>query len=134
MGVISHSYVSSHDGHELRRLVQQFGGCKVDRIECADWFDGKRATDSSEYSTVNVHSEAASLERPESSNGSLFLRSCQSAGCARPYDCTRGLGEGEGGRHVPSSHRQRFDCGRVVLQQGRYECARLHVSNAGDRC
>jgi hypothetical protein len=42
-GIVANALVSCDDGHQLRCLAQEFGGCQVNGIERSDRFNWKGA-------------------------------------------------------------------------------------------
>jgi len=66
----------------------------VHSIERTDRLDWKRTSHAIENVSVDIEDEAASLERAQGTNGSLFLGWRQPSGGACPYDRPAGLSEG----------------------------------------
>ena len=131
--VLTYARVPRDDGHELWWLLEQFGCGEVDCIERANGLDRKRTTHAAQHRALNVKNKAASPERPQSSEGGLFLFWRQATRHARPRNGSRGFRERKCRCHVPYPSRQCAQHGSVVLEQGRHECARFHVSNGLDR-
>ena len=71
--------IARDDGHELRRLAQQFCRCQVYGVECAHRFHRERSPGTREYLRGHADDGAATLERSQSSKGRAFLFDGQSA-------------------------------------------------------
>ena len=79
LGVGANPLVPRDDRDKLRWFIQQLSGRQVDRVECANRFDGKRPTNTVEHHLIDVEKEAASFERSKGKYCGLLLLRCQPA-------------------------------------------------------
>jgi hypothetical protein len=101
-GVISNPRISRHDRHQLWRLAEQFCGRKMHRIERANWFYGKGATNAREHCVGDGDNEATTCEYSQPSHGSAYLGWRQATGGSSPDDRSGRLRDRQGRRHLPS--------------------------------
>lgn len=100
--VVSNPRISRHDGHQLWRLVEQFCGRKMHRIERANRLHGKGAANTREHGVGDGDDEATTCECSQPSHGSLLLRGRQAPPGSSPDDRSRGFRERQRRRHPPS--------------------------------
>lgn len=102
LGVVSNPSISRHDDHQLWRLAEQFCGRKMHRIERANRFYGKGATNTREHCVGDGDDEATTCEYSQPSQGSALLRGRQATAGSSPADRSSGFRERQRRRHLPS--------------------------------
>jgi hypothetical protein len=122
-GVVSNPRISRHDGHQLWRLAEQFRGGKMHRIERANRFYGKGATNTREHCVGDGDNEATTCEDSQPSHGSALLRGRQATAGSSPDDRSCGFRERQRRRHLPSFSAQRLQSRRVAFQERRKQNA-----------
>src|SRR4029453_7488226 len=88
-GVLPNSSVPCGDGHERWRLSEQFDRRKMQRIERANRFNGKRPASASEHRVRHVNEVAAALESMQSPDCGSFLRGRQPTSHTRAKEGSR---------------------------------------------
>lgn len=85
------SLIARDDRDELRRFIEQLRRRQVDRVKCANRFDGKRPTNAVKHGSIEVEKEAAPFEGSKCAYRSLLILRRQPASRSRADDCSSGL-------------------------------------------
>src|SRR5262245_26305256 len=99
-GVVPHTLITRHDGHELWRLAEEIRRGEMYGVERPNLLDGKRATAPIEHRLIDGQNKAAQLKRSQRERGRLFFLDGQSTGGAGAHDRPSGLGQCQRGRDV----------------------------------
>lgn len=100
LGVFANSLVTRHNCHELRRLAERFDGREVHRIERADRFHRKRASDARKDVVRDRNDMAATLKPLQRTNRLAFRVRRESFANTRPDDSVRRFGKRQRGRDL----------------------------------
>jgi hypothetical protein len=123
LGVFADARISRDDGDQLWGLAKQLQSCEMHGIERTDRLNRKRAADTSQYCSVHIEDEAASLERPQGPNSPLFFFGSQPSPRAGSDDGPTDLCKSQSRGYVMSPDRRRLHGRPVMLQQCCNQCA-----------
>lgn len=90
-GVHPDPLITRDDRDTVRRLIEQLRRRQVDRVERADWLDGKRPAHAIEHGLIHIEDEAPPLERAKSAYCDVLILGGQPAGRSRTDDGPSGF-------------------------------------------
>lgn len=85
------SLIARNDRDELWRFVEQLRRRQVDRVECANRFDGKGPANAVEHGLIDIEKEAAPFEGSKGAYRRLLILRSQPASHPRADDGSPGL-------------------------------------------
>jgi hypothetical protein len=95
----------------------------MDRVERANWFQGKGAADAREHRVGDGNDETTTSEYSQPSYGRTLLCGEQTTAESSPDDRSCGFRERQRRRHQPSFRLQRLQGCRIAFQKRRKQSA-----------
>ncbi len=105
-GVLAHALIPRYDCHQLRRIIKQFCGCEMHRVEGANGLHWERPANAHQDGVCHGHDVATSREHLWRSHGCYFLSRCQASIDTGANDGSRRLCKCQCGSHTTTERTQ----------------------------